>query len=499
MVTAIVAGVLAAVFGGSHVQVSGPTGAMTVVLAPVVAKVGGGGGVAIVTIAAGVLLMAGGISRIGRFVRMLPWPVIEGFTVGIGLIIFLQQVPSALGVTAPDFENTALRAGAAVLDVPTGMWQAFAITALVAVLMTVIPKIHRTLPSSLIAVAAVTVLAELAHWPVARIGAIPASIPTPALPSVDFAAFPSLFGAIVSIAALAAIESLLSARVADGMSDIDHHEPDRELFGQGVANIGSALFGGMPATGAIARTAVNVRAGGRTRVSAIVHAALLLVVVVALAPVVAAIPLAALAGVLMVTAVHMIEFGTVNRILRSTRGDALVLVTTATATVVFDLVVAVEVGIVLAALIALHSVATASRFDRDDLSEVTVSSAAEYEMLRDHVIAYQLDGALFFGAAQRFLLELTDVSDVQFVILRLGKLRVLDATGAQAIGDLVARLQHRGITVLLACVRPEHRQLIDQIGAIDELEHSDRVVPTIGDALAYVHGREQVRLQLASA
>jgi SulP family sulfate permease len=351
----------------------------------------------------------------------------------------------------------------------------------------------------LIAIAAATAVAELAHWPIATIGAIPSAIPTPGLPHVALASVPGLAGAIVSIAALAAIESLLSARVADGMADNEHHEPDRELFGQGIANVGSAILGGMPATGAIARTAVNVRAGARTRVASIVHALLLLAVVIALTPVVEKIPLAALAAVLMVTAVHMIEFGTVNSIMRSTRGDALVLVATATATVVFDLVVAVEFGIVLASLIALHSVAKASRFDRDDLSGADIDTEAEHALLREHVVAYQLDGALFFGAAQRFLLELTDVSDVKFVILRLGRLRVLDATGAQAIGDLVGRLQHRGMTVLLTSVRPEHRQLIDQFGELDALEHEHRIVPTIGDALDYVHGVEQRERELVSA
>jgi SulP family sulfate permease len=296
----------------------------------------------------------------------------------------------------------------------------------------------------------------------------------------------------VSIAALAAIESLLSARVADGMADNEHHDPDRELVGQGVANIGSGLFGGMPATGAIARTAVNVRAGGRTRASSIIHSALLLVTVLALAPLVARIPLAALAGVLMVTAVHMVEFGTIDRILRSTRGDAAVLITTALATVVFDLVVAVEVGLVIAALVALHSVASESRFERDDLSAVDVDVETEHRLLHDHVVVYRLDGALFFGAAQRFLLELADVSDVQWVVLRLGQLSVLDASGARAIGDLVERLEHRGISVILASVRPEHRRLIDGVGALDMLDRTHRVVPKIGDALELIKRAEPI-------
>lgn len=490
LITAIVAGIIAGIFGGSSVQVSGPTGAMTVVLAPVVASMGVDGAM-MVTFAAGIVLIGAGASRLGRYVDFLPWPVIEGFTVGIGCIIFLQQVPAALGVTTPDAQNTAVNALLALGDIATAQWQALAVVAIIACAMLLLPRLHRTLPASLIGVAVATLIAEIGNWPIARIGKIPSSLPAPQLPSLDFSALPTMFSAVLAIAALAAIESLLSARVADGMTDEDRHDPDRELFGQGLASIGSSLFGGMPATGAIARTAVNVRAGARTRAAAIAHGLLLAIVVLALTPFIAVIPIAALSGVLMVTAIHMIEFGTVRRIVRSTRGDALVLLATATATVVFDLVVAVEVGVVLAGIIALRSLANESTFDRDDLSGIDIDAQTEHALLDSHAVAYQLDGALFFGAAQRFLLELTDISDVEVVILRLGKLSVLDATGAQALGDLVERLQHRNITVLLACVRPEHRLLISRIGVLDALAHEDHVVSTIDEALDFVRQRSE--------
>lgn len=498
LITAIVAGTLAAVFGGSNLQVSGPTGAMTVVLAPVAAELGFSG-VLVVTLLAGILLVVAGIARFGRYVRLLPWPLIEGFTLGIAVIIGLQQVPAALGVPTPEYENTAVRAFAATADIASAQWQAVVVVVVVAMTMIVLPRLHRSAPASLVGIAVATVASQLLGWDLAKIGEISATVPMPQLPSIAWSALPGMAGAVFSIAALAAIESLLSARVADGMADNEHHDPDRELVGQGVANVGSALFGGIPATGAIARSAVNVRAGGRTRLAAIVHAALLLVVVLSLSPLVAEIPLAALAAVLLVTAFHMIEFGTMRRIALSTRGDAAVLIATAFATVAFDLVVAVELGFVLAAFIALHTVAQESRFERDDLSEVDIDVETEHRLLDEHVVAYQLDGALFFGAAQRFLLELTEVSDVRFVILRMGKLRVLDATGARAIGDLVSRLEKRGITVYLACVRPEHRRLIDQVAELEDLENEHRIVPTIDDALAQVHGRPLDRVELAIA
>ena len=484
LVTAIVAGVVAGVFGGSHVQVSGPTGAMTVVLVPVVASIGPGG-VVVVALLAGLLLMAAGAARLGRYASVLPWPVVEGFTVGIALLIFLQQVPAALGVERPEGENTATVAIRAAGDWAGAGWTSLAVVGLVAAVMLALPRAHRTLPASLAAVALATILAEAAGLSVARIGEIPAVIPTPSLPDVALSDLPGLLGAVVAVAALAAVESLLSAKVADGMSDGSRHDPDRELVGQGMANVAVSFCGGMPATGAIARTAVNVKAGARTRVAAVFHGAVLLLIAVALVPLLERVPLAALAGVLMVTAVRMVEGGTVGRILRSTRSDALLLLVTAAATVVFDLVVAVGVGFALASLLALRAMAESTTFDRDEPSLHVVDPELEHALLHEHVVVYRLDGALFFGAAERFLLELTEVADVEVVILRLGRLRVLDSTGAQALGHLVEHLQHRGITVLLAGARAEHRVLLHRVGVLEVLAHESHLLPSIDAALAH--------------
>jgi SulP family sulfate permease len=491
IVTAIVAGVVAGAFGGSHVQVSGPTGAMTVVLVPVVAHVGPAG-VALVALAAGVLLVALGAARLGRYAAILPWPVVEGFTIGIALLIFLQQVPSALGVAKPDGENSALVAARAVHAWAGGPWTALALVALVAVVMSALPRLHHGLPASLAAVAAATGVAQLLGLDVPRIGHVPAGLPAPSLPSLSGGDVAQLASATLAVAALAAIESLLSAKVADGMADGQAHDPDRELVGQGLANVAVSMFGGMPATGAIARTAVNVRAGARTRAAAIVHGFALVVVVLALAPVLSRVPLAALAGVLMVTAFRMVEATTVTRIVRTSRSDSLLLLTTAGATVAFDLVVAVGVGVALASLLALKSMADATTFAAEPAPEApTVDTSLVPESPDRHIVAYRLDGALFFGAAQRFLLELADVGDVEVVILRLGRLRVLDSTGAQAIADLVSHLQHRGITVLLASVRPEHERLLTAAGALDALAHERHLLPTIHEALD--HARLHVR------
>lgn len=497
IVTAIVAGIVAAVFGGSHVQVSGPTGAMTVVLVPVVASVGAHG-VVIVALLAGLLLIVAGALRLGRYAGVLPWPVIEGFTLGIALLIFLQQVPAALGVPKPAGENTAAVAVRAVGQWGAGHWSAIAVVVLVAAIMLVVPRIHRGLPSSLIAVAVATIVAELAAMPIGRIGAIPSSLPTPSLPALHASEIPGLLSAAFAVAALGALESLLSAKVADGMADGEAHDPDRELVGQGLANVAVSFFGGMPATGAIARTAVNVRAGGRTRLASIVHSLVLVVIVVALAPALSLVPLAALAGVLMVTAVRMVELGTVSRIVRSTRSDAALLAITAGATVAFNLVVAVGVGVALAAVLALRAVADTATFLREAPGEGVVDPVLEHALLDEHIVAYRLDGALFFGAAQRFVLELADVGDVEVVILRLGRLSVLDSTGAQAIGDLVRRLQHRNITVLLASVRPQHLTLLRSVGVLDALAHENHLVPTIAEALDHARSHHVRNRPLAA-
>ena len=317
------------------------------------------------------------------------------------------------------------------------------------------------------------------------------------MPEFAVTDLPTLLSAVLAVAALAALESLLSAKVADGMADGEPHDPDRELLGQGMANVAVSFMGGMPATGAIARTAVNVRAGAQTRVATVVHSLVLLVSVFSLAGLLGRIPLAALAGVLMVTAVRMVEFGTVARIVRSTRGDAVLLLATAAATVVFDLVIAVGVGVALASLLALRAVADSTSFEREPLPPADIDATLEHALMQEHIVAYRLDGALFFGAAQRFLLELTEVSDVQVVILRLGRLRVIDSTGAQALADLVSHLEHRGITVLLSSVRPEHRRLIERVGVLSRLAHENHLLPTLDEAL--IHARRHVHRRQAAA
>lgn len=484
LTTAIVAGLVAGVFGGSNVQVSGPTGAMTVVLVPLVAR-HGAEAVVVVGVLAGIFVVAAGLLRLGRVLAYIPWPVVEGFTLGIAVIIFLQQVPAALGVAKPEGENTALVAARAVGDaLGDGSVQAMALVAVTVGVMVGAPRLHRVLPGSLLAVVVASLVAVVAGWDVATIGALPSALPTPSLPEVDLGALSGYLGPALAVAMLAAIESLLSAKVADGMSDGGRHSPDRELIGQGLANIAAPVFGGMPATGAIARTAVNVRSGARTRLAAIVHSLVLVAVVLVGSGAVARIPLAALAGVLMVTAVRMVELHNVAAIVRSTRSDALVLVLTAGATVVFDLIVAVEIGVAAAAVLVLRDVARTTALTETPVA-IEVDDAAEHRLLAERIVAYRIDGALFFGAAQRFLSDFARVADVRVVILRLPELQVLDATGAQALGEIVADLEHRGITVLLKGPRPEHERVLRNVGALAHLDEQHHIFTDLDETIAH--------------
>ncbi|MEU8326043.1 SulP family inorganic anion transporter [Nonomuraea sp. NPDC048881] len=486
LATAVVAGALAAVFGGSALQVSGPTGAMTVVLVPIM-HAHGATGVLTVGLLAGLLLLGLALARAGRFMMLVPAPVVEGFTLGIACVIGMQQVPAALGVPTPAGDKVLAVAWQAVRDFAARPnWAALAMAAAVAALILVGGRRRPAVPFSLLAVVAATLVAELAGLPVTRIGALPAGLPAPSLEFLDVTALSSLVAPAFAVAALAALESLLSAAVADGMSVNHRHDPDRELFGQGIANLVAPLFGGVPATGAIARTAVNVRAGASSRLAALAHAAILGVIVFTAAGLVARIPLAALAGVLLATAARMVEVGSVTSMLRSTRADAVVLVSTAVATLVLDLVTAVILGLIVAGALALRAIAGNVRLDTVPLQADLPGDhdAEEHELLAEHIVAYRLDGPLFFAAAHRFLLELSEVADVSVVILRMSRITTIDASGALVLGDAVTRLERRGITVYVSGIRDGHHRPLRALGAIARLDEAGQVFASTPEAIA---------------
>lgn len=483
LVTAIVAGIVAAVFGGSNIQVSGPTGAMVVVLGPIIAA-HGVEAVALVSILGGLIVLVAGILRLGRLVTIIPWPVIEGFTLGIAVIIFLQQVPSALGAPVQVGANAVVGAVHAVGDAePVEALWGIAAVAVVAAIMALLPRVHRAIPASLLGIAVVTIVVELAGLPLARIGELPASLPTPSIPDMDAALLQSMILPAFAIAALAAIESLLSARVGAGLADTGTFDADRELVGQGLASIAAGLFGGMPATGAIARTAVAVRSGARTRLASIVHALVLLLVVLVGAQLVGRIPLAALAGVLMVTTFRMVAPATVRAVLRASRSSAAVFVITAVVTIAFDLVIAVGIGLAVAVLIAVWSLARSGAVTREELP-------GEGRPGDERIALIRLDGALFFASAENVLEQVRSIGGIEVVILRMSQLGTLDATGARVIVELVTALERRGVTVLVKGIQPQHLELARRVGVLGALRHGNHIFDDLDSALA--HARTHV-------
>jgi len=347
-------------------------------------------------IIAGIVVIAMAFARLGRAISYLPWPVVEGFTVGIATVIGLQQVPPALGIPKPAGENTALVAFAALrAATPAQATISIGLTAGVVLIMLVARKLRPKWPAAIIAVAVATAAVYVMGIETRLIGALPAAVPNFRNPALDLNAIKLMINSAIAVAALAAIESLLSARVADGLSDSAKSDPDRELFGQGLANIASGLFGGMPATGAIARTSVNVRAGAKSRLSAALHSVFLLLFVLLASPVISRIPLAALAGVLLVTAVRMVEPHAVLAILRSNLSDAAVFVLTAVCTVALDLIMAVEIGIIIAAILALRTLSLSSGATSIETPSEMITDSEEARLLHRHIGIYRLDGALF--------------------------------------------------------------------------------------------------------
>jgi SulP family sulfate permease len=487
LATAVVAGALAAVFGGSNLQVSGPTGAMTVVLVPIAGQYGPSG-VLSVGLLAGLMIVALAVARAGKYMSYVPAPVVEGFTLGIACVIGLQQVSNALGVAKPEAENTVVAAGQAVAEFAGHPnWTAVALAVAVAAVMLVGARWRPTIPFSILAVIVATVAAQVLHLDAAKpIGDLPSGLPAPSLSFLDLGQLGSLLPSAVAVAALGALESLLSASVADGMTVGQKHDPDRELFGQGLANIAAPLFGGVPATGAIARTAVNVRSGAGSRLAALIHAAILAVIVFAAAPLVSKIPLPALAGVLLATAIRMVEVSSLKAMARATRSDAVILVLTAVATLALDLVYAVIIGLAVAGGLALRAVAKQARLDQVPLDRGD-HSAEEHALLAEHIVAYRIDGPLFFAGAHRFLLELAEVADVRVVILRMSRVTTIDATGALVLKDAVEKLHRRGIVVMTSGIRAGQRQVLDSVGALELLRLEGREYAGTPEAIKAAH------------
>ncbi|MGC8714586.1 MAG: SulP family inorganic anion transporter, partial [Leptodesmis sp.] len=465
--TAIVAGIIAAVFGGSPVQITGPTGAMAVILVGIVAKYGIEK-VWIAGVMAGIIQIALGVAKLGRLVKFIPYPVTAGFTNGIAVIIFCGQLNNFLGLQLPRSEHFLPSLWQTVTHLEGLNWAAVGLATVVIVIKLFWARITTTIPGSLVGLVLATAIASFLHLDVPTIGAIPQSLPLPqSIPHWnDFGLIRELINPALALAALGSIESLLSAVVADGMTVSEKHNSDRELIGQGLANMIVPFFGGIPATGAIARTAVNVRSGGKTRLSGVIHGIALAMIVLTLAPLAAQVPLAALAGILMVTSARMIEWEAIGLLVRATYSDFAVMILTWAVTIFFDLVLAVEIGLIAAGALFIKRM---SDLNLAKIPETEVFPPGVPLELSKQIAVYRVDGPVFFGAAERFVTFLRDEPEVKYLILRMRFVPNMDTTGLVALEDIYHDLKRHGCRLLLTGLQPEVKALLDRSGLLDKI------------------------------
>lgn len=505
--TAIVAGAIIALLGGSRLSVSGPTAAFVVILAPISAQYGLSG-LLVASVLSGFFLLLFGMVHLGKLIQFIPHPVTTGFTAGIAVVIAMLQLKDFFGLPLERMpDHFAERLGALSGAVPSFRWQDALIGVVTLLILVLWPRFTRKVPAPLVAVGTGAVLAVVLHrflpdFSVATIASrfsftlggetlpgIPSMPPAPNLPwrftapgeeplGISMQMIGELIGPAMAIAMLGAIESLLCAVIADGMAGTKHN-PDAELMAQGVGNIVAPFFGGIPATAAIARTAANFRSGGKSPISAFVHAIFLLLAMLLFAPLLGYLPMASLAALLLVVAWNMSDARHFFHVLKvAPAGDIAVLLTCFGLTVVFDMVIAVSVGIVLAALLFMRRMAeiTETRFLRE-------THEMEGMAIPAGVIAYEVAGPLFFGAAEKAFASLSRLSQDQrpkALVLNLHAVPVMDMTGLVALETLLARAHRKGLMVLLAGVRPQPRGLLKKAG----------IEPTPGK-IAFVHDLEQ--------
>jgi SulP family sulfate permease len=505
--TAIVAGFLISALGGSRVQIGGPTGAFVVIVYGIVQKYGVDG-LTVATLLAGVLLVVMGLAKLGSAIKFIPHPVIIGFTSGIAIIIFSSQIKDLFGLRmgavpaeflpkwAMFFANAG-HANAAAIGVSA---------ATIAILL-VMPRLSQRLPGPFVALLLTTAAVSMLHLPVetigTRFGALRSALPHPQLPHLTLTQVTGLVGPAFTIAMLAAIESLLSAVVADGMVG-GRHRSNMELVAQGVANIASPLFGGIPATGAIARTATNVKNGGRTPIAGMTHAVTLLLITLFFGRYAAAIPLATLAGILVIVAYHMSEWRTFAAELRAPKSDVAVLLTTFGLTVLVDLTVAIAVGMVLAAFLFIRRMAAVTDvqlFGADGADDDSAFDPAEPWRLHipPNTSVFEIRGPFFFGAVETFRETLDALNErPEVLIIRMRDVHALDSAGIHALRDVVRRSAQRGTRVLLADVQPQPAAALAAAKVI-ALIGGENVFHDIDDALAHVYERRPLPEQQAAS
>ncbi|HSK19314.1 MAG TPA: SulP family inorganic anion transporter [Longimicrobiales bacterium] len=487
--TAIIAGFLISALGGSRVQIGGPTGAFVVIVYGIV-QVHGIAGLTVATVMAGLMLIVMGVVRLGAAIKFIPFPVTTGFTSGIAVVIATSQIRDLLGLRMDNVPAEFVEKwGAYAEHISTINPHALLVAGLALAVVVGWPRISRTIPAPFVAVVVGTIVVPLLGLQVetigSRFGDLTIGIPRPTIPAVSLDLIRQLVGPAFTIALLAAVESLLSAVVADGMTGM-RHRSNVELVGQGVANVITPLFGGMPATGAIARTATNVRSGGRTPVAGMVHAVTILLIGIFFGRWVAYIPLAALASILIVVAYHMSEWRTFAGEFSGPRSDVAVLLTTFLLTVLVDLTVAIEAGMVLAAFLFMKRMAEVTNISavKGEFADEDVAAGEALPDLPSDVAVYEINGPFFFGAAEKFKETVNSISSPpRVLVLVMRNVPAIDSTGVNALRGLIRRARSEGTRVLVTGVHAQPMVVLARTGFLDEIG-DDNLFGTAAEALA---------------
>ncbi len=496
--TAIIAGFVISALGGSRVQIGGPTGAFIVIVYGIVQQFGVNG-LIVATFMAGILLIIMGIARLGNVIKFIPHPLIVGFTSGIAVIIFSSQMKDffglKMGVVPADFINKWIAYGH---NVSSANIYALAIGAATLAIIMLWPKVTHKVPGSLIAILVTTLVVYFFKLPVetigSRFGAIPSTLPSPVIPGISWAVIQQLIKPAFTIALLGGIESLLSAVVADGMTG-GNHRSNTELIAQGIANICSSVFGGIPATGAIARTATNIKNGGRTPVAGIVHAFVLFAIMLFVGKLAAFIPMATLAGVLIIVAYNMSEWQSFIYIVKISKSDAAVLLTTFFLTVLVDLTVAIEIGMILAVFLFMRNMMKSSFVEQLNFSaEDRDEDLKKYE-LPAGVDVFEINGPLFFGAAFKFKDAMKVIEEpAKILIIRMRNVPVIDATGIQILKDVSKEIKSNGTKLILTEVNSgqvmfelKKTRLLFQIGKANVTDTFEKAIKRSNDVLLNKH------------
>lgn len=477
LITAIIAGFIISLLGGSRVQIGGPTGAFVVIVFGIIQN-HGVDGLIIATFMAGIILVLFGLLRFGSLIKYIPYPITVGFTSGIAVTLFSTQVKDFLGLSMTKTPSEFIPKWEAYIShMNTTNLYTLAIGLLALIILIFWPKINKKIPGSLIALIVTTLVVFIFNLPVATIGSqfgkISSNIPMPHIPNLNLNTLKALIGPAFTIALLGGIESLLSAVVSDGMIG-DKHNSNAELIAQGIANMGSSLFGGIPATGAIARTAANVKNGGRTPISGIVHSITLLLIMLVFMSLAKFIPLTTLSAILIIVSYNMSEWRTFKAILKAPKSDIAILLTTFFLTVLFDLVIAIGIGMVVSMCLFMRRVATSIEVNELNESDCSDKSNIDTDMenlkFGENVLVYDIRGHLFFGAVDTFMNTMKEINDdAKVLVLRMRHTKTLDVTGYKQIKNIALSCKSRNMTLIISELQEQPKKVMRLMGFIDTL------------------------------